>query len=394
MTTPSFFETLGLQIEVRQPLIMGGGKLFDLGSESMNAYSHEILAVGGFWTASIGLSLQLPDAEEWFENGLGRIICVYNQYGDLVWRGFVNQITLNAGAISEISGPLMDLGNRVSAAYTPMDFTVYPPVAGTATITTIAEDITSQQLYGIIEKIINVGQCTDTMAEQTRDIYLADNAYPPSSGENSFSPGGGSKIQVTLDCLGMIYWLNAYVYNNTGTGVYTVSEKIVDILAADPNGFISSNDLYIEANAFAVSEMESQNRFALEIVTELINLGNDTNDLRRIFGFYDEQDRAYYSTAPTVAEYQHFLADPAQRVMDVSNNLVYPWDVRPGKWLIVPDFLTGSSINPGTSPRRDRRMKFLESVQFTAPYSLNLSGGKFDRLSQLLAKLTYNGGLL
>lgn len=100
---------------------------------------------------------------------------------------------------------------------------------------------------------------------------------------------------------------------------------------------------------------------------------------------------------PTAVEYLHRLGDPAQRVTTLENVTVYPWDVKPGKWLFVPDFLVGRARITATRPaelRRDPRNKFIESVRYTAPWGLDMSGGKTDRLSQLLAKLTYNGGLL
>jgi len=392
MTSPSLYQTIGLSVSVYEPLILGETFLFTL-TNQYTGYSHEILANGGFWTANLNLNLSLLDAEDWYENGLGRRVTVYNAAGSVVWEGFVNQITLNAGTLSEIRGPLLDIGNRVSAIYTPLDVSVYPPVSGTTTVTTISEDTDSQGMYGIIEKVVSAGTTTQDNAEQVRDIFLAENKLPETSGDLSLSPGSGQNAAVTLECLGYIHWLGVYIYNSTTTGFDVVSDKLIDILAADPNGIISTNTNEIEANAFLTPAVEDRNRFAWDIIKELIALGNDTDDTRRLFGLYAERV-ARYNTQPQTIEYHHRLTDPAQRVTTPQGAIVYPWDVLPGKWLFVPDFLVGRPQDT-SDLALDPRCKFVESVRYDAPWSISIGGEKGGGLlSQLLAKITFTGGLL
>lgn len=365
-------------------------------TQKYTSYGHEILALGGYWTASLTLTVPLREAEKWYEEGLGVQIKVYNHVGYMIWEGFVNQVTLNAGAASEVRGPLMNLANRASSVYSPLDVSVYPPVTGATTTTVIAENSESQALFGIIEKIISAGTATDANAEKVRDVYLEENAYPETSGELSLAPGNAQSAVVTLDCLGNVHWLLAFVYNNYDTGVDYLSEKIKAILTADPNGVIATDFRNIAENLFLTPNMETESRFAWDILTELVALGNDADDTRRLFGVYADR-MASYQPMPTTIEYLHRLGDPAQRVTTPDNVTVYPWDVLPGKWLFVPDFLVGRARVVATAPsdlRKDPRNKFVESVRYTAPWGLDISGGKTDRLSQLLAKLTYNGGLL
>lgn len=375
---------------------MKGGAFRESLTQKYAAYGHEILAIGGYWTASLTLTVPLAEAERWYEEGLGVQIQVKNHVGYVIWEGFVNQVTLNAGAASEVRGPLMNLANRASAVYSPLDVSVYPPVTGATTTTVIAEDTTSQGLFGIIEKIVSAGTATDANAEKVRDVFLEEYAYPETSSELSLAPGNAQAAVVTLDCLGNVHWLLAYVYNNYDTGVDYLSEKIKAILTADPNGVISTDFRDVTDNLFLTPNMETESRFAWDILTELVALGNDTDDTRRLLGIYANR-RAAYTSMPTAVEYLHRLGDPAQRVTTLENVTVYPWDVKPGRWLFVPDFLVGRARITATRPaelRRDPRNKFIESVRYTAPWGLDMSGGKTDRLSQLLAKLTYNGGLL
>lgn len=363
-------------------------------TDQYTSYTHQTLAVGGYWTAQIVLSMPLIEAEDWYENGLGRQIKTYNHAGIVIWEGFVNQITLNAGALSEIRGPLMGVANRASAVYSPLDVTVYPPVSGTTTITTISEDTDSQALYGIIEKVISAGTTTDDNAEQARDIFLNENKAPKTSGQVNLTPGSSQNTVITLDCIGNVNWLTAYIYNNTATGFDLLSDKLIDVIAGSPNFYISTSITEIEANSFLTPAVENRNRFAWDIIVELVALGNDTDDRRRLFGVYADL-LPRYETQPETVFYHHRLSDPAQAVTTPEGTVVYPWDVQPGKWLFVPDFLAGKPSPDSTNLIDDPRTVFIEGVTFTAPFSLSISGESGGgSLSQLLAKLTFTGGLL
>ncbi len=386
---PNLFESIGLKVNYYPPLAKAGviAKIGALTNE-IASYSHETTCRDGFLSAEIGCTMGIKLAEEWYTNGLGRQIKTLARNGR-IFEGFVNQLQVNAGSVTETRGPLLDIGNRVSAVYTPMDFSDYPPVAGTETTTIIVEDLLSQAEYGIIEKLIAAGQCIQTAAEQARDIYLYDQAWPLTSGPISISPGSSQTPAVNLSILGNVYWLTTFIYENLTSGLGYLSDKIKAVITADPNGYLSTNFQNIVDNLFLIETMDIQNRFAYDVIGDLLNLGNDTNDLKRNFGIYEDR-KAYYSTIPTTPKYKHRLSDPAQRII-ANKTMVYPWNVRPGEWLLVPDFLPGF-IPPNTNTRSDPRLKFIDSVRYSAPYSLDLSGGKLDRLSQLLAKITYNGG--
>lgn len=380
-------------MSVFDPLALGGKWLEDL-TNQYTSYTHQTLAVGGYWTAQIVLNLPLVNAEDWYENGLGRQIKTYNHAGIVIWEGFVNQTTLNAGALSEVRGPLMDTANRASAIFSPLDVTVYPPVSGTTTVTTIAEDTTSQGLYGIIEKVISAGTTTQDNAEQARDVFINENKDPKTSGQVNLAPGSSQNAVVTLECIGNVNWLTAYIYNNTDTGFALLSDKLIDVIAADPNLYLSTSTVEIEANSFLTPAVENRNRFAWDIITELVALGNDTDDRRRLFGVYAGLTPRY-ETQPEVIAYHHRLADPLQAVTTPEGATVYPWDVQPGKWLFVPDFLVGRPQAESTDLGSDPRNIFVEGVTYTAPFSISISGeAAGGSLAQLLAKLTFTGGIL
>lgn len=387
--TESLFDQIGIKVNYAAPLCKTGGEQGNI-TRAITSYQQETLALGGYWTADIGFVASRKKAESWYAFGLGRQIKTYTKSGK-VWEGFVNQVQVNAGAVTETRGPLLDIGNRVAAIYTPKDFSVYPPVTGTETTTILVEDESSQNEFGIVEKLLSAGQCTDDTAEQLRDIFLQDNSWPKNTGPVSIQPGSSQNPSVTLNCLGNVHWLAAFVYEDTTAGYSYISDKLIAIRNAEPNGYFPVDNTHIIDNLFLVATADS-GRYGLDIITELLNLGNDTDDNRRNFGVYDDLVM-YYDTIPTQYEYKHRLSDPAQRVLNRGDKIVYPWAVRPGKWIFVPDFVPGF-IAPNSNLRSDPRWKFLESVRYTAPYSLDLSGNQTDRLSQALAKVNMNGGFL
>jgi len=389
----SLFRQTGISINCYDPwAISTTSKEAVFECKNYSSYDHEIAAMGGFVSANITIPMKVLDAELWYEKGLGRRVKTFNQGGRVIWQGFVNEINVGNGASSLHVGPMSGIGNLVGAVFTPIDFTYYPPVVGSETVTTLVPDEISQATYGKWEKWISAGQAEWAAAEQIRDVYLADMAYPQSS-DYELSVMSKSNTSVTLTCVGDLYWLTAYIYNNLVDGVDTLLTKLQLILDADPNGVINHDYDYMEDNVYLVGLAENRNRYAWDIIKELLSLGNDTDDSRRLFGIY-EDGLVRYSTIPTAVEYYHYLGDKSRKITTTDNALVPPWDVVAGKWLKVPDFMTLSAFNAPTSLKQDMRNKFLESVKYTAPYGLDLSGGRNDKLSQMLAKISYSGGYL
>jgi len=59
--------------------------------------------------------------------------------------------------------------------------------------------------------------------------------------------------------------------------------------------------------------------------------------------------------------------------------------VLPAHWIFFPDFLVGRT-QPTTDLRTDKRYMFIESVRYSAPDTIQMTGSKVGRLAQLLAK--------
>lgn len=383
---------IGLYFEVSKPIVLGGDYLFTV--RNFDSYSHTINAVGGFWNASLGIPVLESVAEDWYEGGLGRQIHVKNQFNRTVWKGFVNSITVTAGSQTVSRGPLFDIANRALCIYTPRIFLPdAPPLDGTTQPTPLQDYPESQAQYGIIEKSVAGGACPDDLAIKIRDAYLAANRLPKATGDFSIA-GQGQTVGLSFELLGNVHWLTVYPFNNLTEGVVTAYDKLIQVLDANTPinpGTVSTDYFYIEDNAYPVNQLEDKDRYAWDVIQEILTFGNDVDDLRRILGVY-EDNRVHYNNIPTTIGYEYKLSWQKQKIIDYNSRaFIYPWDIRPGKWIFVSDWLIGREK---ASPiYLDKRCKFVESVSFSAPYTVGIQGSPYDTLSQMLAKITYTGGI-
>lgn len=357
-------------------------------TDKTSSYVHTIDSFGGFLDAVISFTLTKKEAELLFYNSIGKQVKLTCNAGRIAWEGFVNAITIRVGGLSETVGPLLDATNYLWCVCSPMDYSVEPPSAGSSVTLPYVSDSVSIEKYGILEKVLSMGQCSIAMATYAQAVAIQDLAYPKVSGPLSFE---GSTAEITFNCLGNVHWLYAYIYDNATAGDTTADAKIISILGADPNGYISTDYSRIYSNAISVGIQEREHRYAADVIKEIITLGDyAVPGLRTLFGIYENR-KAIYAVAPSTIEYEHHLSWNEKRVENyLGGTKVVPWLVRPGKWLLVPDFMP--QIRPPTNLNTDPRTKFIETAKYTAPLSLDLSGGKLDRLSSLLARLTYSSG--
>lgn len=376
----SYHEELGITLIVYTSFAEGKERVTILDT-NISGYSHTVSANGGYDTMSVTISDDRLSLDEWIERGVGRHIEVYNFAGQVCWEGFVNSVNAQIGGQQLTIGPLMEIGNRVSVAYSPVDYATTPPTVGAKTVTIIEENLTSQAIYGIIEKVLNGGRVTDEDAELIRDTFLAERAFPETSSTMSF--GSMSQPTLSLECLGYWHWTNAYVFNDTTTGVAYVDDRIEDILDSNPNtGMFTMLD--IDENLSIVPTESLEDKLAMAHLKEILALGG-ASDQRYTLGIY-ENGSVYYKEIPSEPFYKTTLSDQGQRVTTYEGALVYPWDIRPAQWLFVSDALIGRYTDT-TNYYEDPRYMFIEKVSYTAPWGLTLSGSRTGTFDQLLAKM-------
>lgn len=362
-------------------------------TDQVSSYQHRNEAVGGYWSASFAIPNRVIDIDQWLMEGLGLHIEVCDPNLEIVWEGFVNQVDATMGSLSVTRGPLLDIGNRAEILYSPLDTTATPPTQGNQTSTGQSNDTNSQARWGVIHKVLNGGGMIPATATQVLAMYMNENTEPRTT-QTLGSMGGVP--QVTVHCEGYVKRLGSYIYTNSAVGTTNASTKILNILAADPAGVFSIVRSNIWANTLQVALYEMDYRAAWDILKPLIVRG-DANYARYVFGVYAGQFAEYrgiLSSTDTVidkrGDYLQRLDSPDQRITTVTGEIVHPWEVLPGRWLFLPDFLPGLT-QPILWRRIDPRYLFVESVTYTAPMGIQIQGGRINRLTQQLEQFGLGG---
>lgn len=384
-TTPSFHQSQGLSLIISDPLFYTNRSFSQRLTNQVERYSHEIRAVGGFWSSALTINDRQSHIEDWIQYGLGRHLELYNPALVVAWEGFVNKITATLGPFQYEIGPLLDIGNRVSVTYSTIDPSTSPPTMGVRETTSVEDNTDSQGRYGIVEKFYSLNGATSTEAEQIRDAYLNDPkyAYPFTSRQSSL--GGGSGPSVAIECLGYWHWLRAFYPVLAGPGYVAANVKIQNVLGDNPNiGMFSSDTSMIAANATLVRAQETGERTAEDIIKGVVSMGDSSLNLYSA-GFYAGR-RFVYQPVNRAVEYQQRIASNRGLVNEV-NREIKPWDAQAGKYILFPDFLVGrfpptTSVTLGSDPR----VGFVEVARFTAPWGLSLDGKKMSQLDQRLAR--------
>lgn len=342
-------------------------------------------ALGGYLTCDFSVGADLAMIEDWLQTGLGRHIEIWDDAAVQVWEGYVSQLTINVSGLGITHGPLLQSANRVRLGYSTIDTTTQPPVMGERVFTTTINNTTAQAKYGIIAKDLSTGGCSAASAAQIAAQFLAENAWPPTT--KQWANSGGA-LSLSIACLGYYTRLN-YAYNQTvTTGTQNLSDKLVAIIAADPNDIVLTTNATIATNTLAVPAYENDDVEAWSLIKSLVAMG-DTSYNRYLFGVYEGQ-KVIYAAAPSTVEYYQRLSARDQRVETQDGTEVAPWRVKPGKWLLFPDFLVGTTAST-YALRQDPRAMFIESMTYTAPWGLQLSGSKAETLPQRLAQLGLSG---
>lgn len=375
------YKSEALTLSVYRPLVQGGEYLFDWRA-SVESWQHEIRAMGGYWSASASQADSLRRAEEWLADGLGRHVVVHDDALNQVWEGFVNSVSIDVGGLNVTRGPLMNVANKVKLKYSTIDTT--DGGFGGRTETAYAENTASQIKFGVITKILSSGGVSQTSAEQLRDTYLAQHKDPETT--SRFNLSGRDDVRLSIELLGYVHFQMLYPFTSASTGDVNLSTRLAAILDDDPNNLFSSSNASIETNTLQVSQWEDDDPTAWDAIKSLVSMG-DANDARFLYGVYSDR-QAIYTAAPTEYAYRREIAASGD-VETIIGGTVKPWAVKPGKWLLFPDFLVGRS--QPSDLRTDPRALFIERVVFSMPRGLQLDGGKTSTVEQKIARLGLMG---
>jgi hypothetical protein len=392
-TVASFFQRHGISVNVSDPLVWAERSNLGNIAAIIDSYDHEIKADGGFFKATIGLSTTRAAVDDWFINGVGRHIEVSSAGLATVFEGYVDSVTLTYGGLELQRGPLREVLNSADLVFSTIDSTAEPPATGDRRRLSdingsYTNDTESQAMYGIWRKVLSTGGISeDSDPDLIVDSRIADDRIPTTS--QRFRTGATKGASLKLNVEGYYRWLD-YPYNHLTGGDVAISTKMQAVLTADPNAIISTNYDYITANTYQVSQYEDKDRKAWTVLGDLVEYG-DANNLRYTLGLYEDRI-AYYAGMTEDIDYVQRMGSDTQRVETEQGGFVYPWDVRPAKWLFYADVLTGLDEPVTLAERReDPRYEFIETVRYTAPWGLAHNGEKQGTAKQALQKFGLTG---
>lgn len=382
----SAFSSKGFSVSYYEQLPRGGAWLGDL-DVAIQDWRHTISAFGGFDSASFSLSENQIALEDWIQNGLFRPITVHDSSLDPVWEGFIDSITVNQAGLSITIGPVTRLANRVFAVYSGVDTSVYPPQIGVRKKTPVFNNTESQAEWGIWSEILSLAGVTDANADQLVELYLEEHGHAEISSNFSFS---NEEISLTISCVGW-YRTLTYPFNYTAaSGDISIATRIQQVLAANPNNWLSTDYSAISPNTTTIPLYENDDQLAMEHIKGVTAMG-DEHIKRHIFGIYKGR-QAIYDHVSSEIDYTIELSDPQRQILDSGGSVVSPWRIRPGKWIFFSDFISGLGI-PNTDFHKDLRLLRIETVQFDmrTPYAVQFQGGINSRYEQRSARLGLRG---
>jgi len=362
---------ISLSIVITKSLVGLTGITLSCGS-SVSSYSHTISANGGYDTATFSLAGSLETMEYWLQSGIGSHIEIYNMYLTKVWEGFIDEVVITYGQSSVSSGKISEIANRVSVDY--QDF-----VTGEQDITATANDLASQNRYGVLQKVYSGGKVSQTNAEKIRDEVLSENKMPHVT--NSLA--GFGVPQITVNCLGYIHFLDLFTYSQEGAS-WTLREKILDVLGKEPNSVFSLDRSRISSNTLSVPKDDLDGRTGRDVLSDLAALGGDSDNYRRIYGCLNDR-LVYYRQVPSTIKYYKYITANQVGFRLTDGNMVLPSDVKAGEWVFVPDMLAGAAVK--SNIRDDSRAIFIEQVSYTAPIDLSITGSYVGTVAQRIKKL-------
>lgn len=351
-------------------------------------WQHRISANLGFDTASFDLKEEKYVLEDLFFNGLGRRVTRYSPDGNfVVWDGYISEMTLSEPGIT-LRISLKELANRASVRYVPIDTSTNPPTESAETSTTVVNDTESQSLYGIKERYFSppkINRLTAANAAQYASIILDQYRRPRRSADFS---GGSSEPRLSVMCEGFIHTLEWRVYNQTAVSgadwVYVVAGTIITGVGQ----FIYDTDF--DTNTTQLQKYFNRDDTALNILQTAAGLGDNTD--RRWLFYVLENRILQYKAASTTIAYLRRVGDPRQQIFDTTGRPMPYWEIRPNNWLrnsdVLPQFLTPAGLQD------DYPSMYIESVQYSEPDSLSLTGSTGDRAQVIIARAAGQGDSL
>lgn len=326
------------------------------GIQNVSPYNRVSLAVGGDGVATF--SFQAHDAllEEWFDNRLAcHVVEWFN--GVNVYQGIVHTLRLAYNGFT-LSRSLDDVFNKIAVKYRTSS-------AGSDTVTSFADNTTSQGLYGTRQGVFEAKDkngspvyLSATSAATYRDNLLSKLAYPRLRKESiqASSPQPGT---LDVEIRGYASTLDWILLKNTSTADDDADDEITDALSGAnfvTAGTISTNTLQVKEEVDYVG--------AWQRIKTISGLGDSSGNVW-LAGCYQARTLNYYQA--TVSSVEYFVSVQERShlfsIYNSAGEYVPAPLVRPGGVAFVRDVMPGRKTE--STLLNDPRSLFVGAVEYS-----------------------------
>jgi hypothetical protein len=353
--------------------INDGSVPYDFNTGIARDWRRSTKARGGYWLGSFTLSAEDLTRQEllwWYRHCMADEI-IERTAGVTSWQGIVYEMLLTLDGVQYRRTLDREWWhNRVKVTYRD---------AGVQAATAWSEDTGSSDVYGQMDYIDTLSECTSAEATGLRDTRLADYAYPRSRMIAGLEFGGEKRQAVdslTITVAGLVFTLN-WILRETSIVNTAASTALTTLVGASE--FVTAGS--IDTNAMAI-DADCTTPQRLWDLMEKIILAGDASGNRWAGGVYAGR-KFDYRAAATAVEFE--------KSGDVLKRRHATSDVLPSS--MMADFIIFNAEAPvdetpaGGNVLDDPRKAWIEEVEFVAPDKLILKPAGFEDVEVLQEQL-------
>lgn len=360
------FSEVGLSILFFPSVITNVG-FFSNQDRSVLSYSHTKDTSSWFKSANISIRVKRSEISKWMLYGVGLDVVIKNSSSEVIFNGYVNKIDVNL-----------------------IDSTVAFTVGGYVDFLEFPYENTGATTYTTREKIIDVLEAEPNTIFSTEYSFIETNTL--SVFEEETNNNSGQQIIKSLASLGGDSNNNRRIYGIKEDRTFFIEElpTTVTYLASSPTS-VSVGPLtdIVNQSKTNYKDFVTGEKEETSIANDTISQGKYGIFTQAISGGEVSQGNAesirdtYINENSEPATSQVISGDI--EIKKLSGGTFDPWDILPGRWLQFTSL--GPDMDSFSDFRQDIKLMFIESVNFSLPRTISLTGIKVSTLEQRLAKL-------
>lgn len=312
---------MGLSLRLYPPLLLGLGASRELAPDILG-YTRSIRGRGGYWIGEFQLTGPQGDLVQIFYDSLGGHF--EERSGGLkTWEGMVWEMDLTYKTPG-VRNPLVATRRRSLDLMYNYVYGKTVDQAGTEYTITAASQAQSIARYGRREEYLLLNNQGQTEANNRRDTYLSENAWPWARVASISQALSQQEAVLDIAVLGYIHTAN-WRYRTAGDGsTANVSTFISEILTADCATFLTPGR--ITTNTLQVTKGSNTPVRAGDLLVNLVDLGDGTDPWWLQVG---NGRSVLYEKIPA-SEPLYYLRGGEIFATSGGSKKVDPWQIKPG----------------------------------------------------------------